>query len=510
MKLLHLLLTMCCFCFAGTLAQAADQSKPNIIFILADDLGYGDVQVLNPERGKIKTPHMDAFAAQGMIFTDAHSGSSVCTPTRYGVLTGRYAWRTKLQSGVLGGYSQPLIDPERLTVARLLQENGYKTACIGKWHLGMNWTLKEGGFANSPKDANNVDYTAPIKNGPITNGFTYYYGISASLDMPPYVFIENDRLTALPTVEKAFFRKGLAAADFEAIDVLPICTQKATAFINEHAEASKQGQPFFVYMPLNSPHTPIVPTPEWQGKSGLGSYGDFVMQTDAAIGAVLAAVDKSGIADNTLIIITSDNGCSPAAKVKDLEQQGHFPSEQLRGYKADIWDGGHRVPYLVRWPAKIKAGTHCHQTVCLTDLMATCADIVGATIPENAGEDSFSLVPAFSGAAINRTPVVHHSINGNFALRDGNWKLDFSYGSGGWASPNEAAAIKDGAPNVQLYDMGNDKSEAHNLQAENPDMVAKLTTTMEQLIANGRSTPGAAQKNDVEVKLFKEPKGKKK
>ena len=465
--------------------------KPNIIYILCDDLGYGDVKCLGGERSKIATPNIDRLAAGGMIFTDAHSSSAVCTPTRYGILTGRYNWRTHLQSGVLNGYSAPLIDKDRLTVPAFLQQHGYATACIGKWHLGM---------AISEKDP-----MALIGDGPTTRGFDSYFGISSSLDMPPFAFIENDRFTEAPTAQKQWLRKGAAAPGFEAADVLPTLARKAAEYITTR---SKEPSPFFLYLPLASPHTPILPTKEWQGKSGLSAYGDFVMETDGAVGEVLAALDKAGIANNTLIMFTSDNGCSPAAKVDELESKGHFPSELRRGYKADIWDGGHHVPFIVRWPAKIKAGGRTDQLTCLIDLMATSAEIVGAKLPENAGEDSVSLLPVLLGTATGpvHEAVVHHSISGKFAIRQGRWKLELCKGSGGWSK----GGVTD-EPG-QLYDMGKDVSEQKNEYNEHPEIVSQLTKLLERYVADGRSTPGLAQKNDAPVEVSKNdaPKGRKK
>jgi arylsulfatase A-like enzyme len=482
---------------------AAPAEKPNVVYILADDLGYGDVKALNPE-GKIATPRLDRMAAQGMSFTDAHSGSSVCTPTRYGVLTGRYSWRTRLQNGVLMGYSPPLIEPGRMTVASLLKKNGYATACVGKWHLGMEMAKKAGGKGDEKDEGKGIDYTAPIRNGPVAAGFDYYYGISASLDMPPFVFIENDRFTAIADVQKQWLRKGPAAKDFEAIDVLPTLVKKAVAFIESKAPDAKTGKPFFLYLPLNSPHTPIVPSPEWQGKSGISPYADFVMQTDAAAGQVLDAIDRAGVGENTLVIFTSDNGCSPAADLPTLNKHGHEPSGPLRGHKADIWDGGHRVPFLVRWPAAVKAGSRCERTVCHTDLLATCADLAGATLPDDAGEDSVSLLPLLRGAeAPPRPPVVHHSIAGRFSIREGRWKLELCPGSGGWGSPKDPEAAKQGLPPVQLYDMAADLGEKANLQEKHPDVVERLTKLLEKFVADGRSTPGAPQKNDVAVDVWK-------
>jgi arylsulfatase A-like enzyme len=440
-----------------------------------------------------------------MIFTDAHSGSSVCTPTRYGVLTGRYSWRSRLQNGVLGGFSPPLIVPGRLTVADFLRAQGYATACIGKWHLGWDWAVKAGGDAKIRGLGANVDYSAPIRHGPTTVGFDYYFGISASLDMAPFVFIENDHVTAIPSVEKTFVRKGPAAPDFEAEDVLPILAHKASDYVREKAVASRQGKPFFLYLPLNSPHAPILPTKEWKGKSGLGDYADFVMETDWALGEVLAAIDAAGISDNTLVVFTSDNGCSPVAQVDKLELQGHFPSAQYRGYKSDIWEGGHRVPFIVRWPARVAAQSKSDQLICLTDLLATCADVLEVELPGTAGEDSVSLLPAFTRKDTGplHEAVVHHSISGAFALRQGQWKLEMAPGSGGWGAPNDFEAKAASLPEIQLYNIVTDPAETKNVQAEYPEIVARLRGVLERTISEGRSTPGPKRPNDVPVVIVK-------
>lgn len=493
-------------------ASAAPSTKPNIIYVLCDDLGYGDVKCLNPQ-GKIPTPHLDKLAAGGMIFTDVHSSSSVCTPTRYGIMTGRYNWRSKLQSGVLGGLSPRLIEPGRLTVAQLLKDHGYHTAVVGKWHLGMDWVKKEGQTVaelniESAAQVNSVDYSQPFKNGPTSVGFDYYYGISASLDMVPFVFLENDRVTKLPTAEKQWIRKGPAAPDFEAVDVLPTLTRKAMDYVKARAAEAKAGKPFFLYLPLASPHTPIVPSPEWQGKSGLTPYADFVMQTDHSIGQLLAELAQQGLADNTLVIVTSDNGCSPAAGIPALLEKGHNPNHVFRGHKADIFDGGHRIPFIARWPARVKAGGKSDQLLCLTDLMATAADIVGAKLPANAAEDSVSFLPALLGAdkAPLREAVVHHSINGSFAVRQANWKLELCRDSGGWSEPRPGTPKAAGLPSVQLFDLGQDIGEQNNLQDKHPDVVARLTKLLEKYVADGRSTPGAPQQNAVPVQIVKTPK----
>lgn len=497
----------------SSLAQAA--SKPNIIFILCDDLGYGDVTCLNPE-GKIATPHLDRLAAEGMIFTDAHSGSSVCTPTRYGVMTGRYAWRTKLQSGVLGGLSPRLIEQGRLTVPAFLKQNGYHTACVGKWHLGMDW-VRSGEVSElsieKPEQVNNVDYTQPIANGPNSVGFDSYFGISASLDMVPYCFIENDRVAADPTETMKlpmnatggdFSREGPGSPGFRGEDVLPAFTRRALKIIREKAADAKSGKPFFLYMPLNSPHTPILPTEKWRGKSGLSLYADFVMETDDAIGQIMTATEQNGIAQDTLIIVTSDNGCSPSADFPLHLSKGHNPSYNLRGHKADIYDGGHRVPFIVRWPAQVKGGQKTPQLTCLTDLMATTADILGQKLPENAAEDSFSFLPALTGqkSEAARSSIVHHSINGSFAIREGSLKLELCADSGGWSPPRPGQAPK-GSPESQLYDLSSDIAEQNNLIATKPEAAARLQALLGKQIAEGRSTPGPRQKNAVEVVLRK-------
>lgn len=470
-------------------AAAAAQDKPNIIYILADDLGYGDVSSLN-KNSKIKTTHLDRLAGGGIVFTDAHSGSAVCTPTRYGVLTGRYCWRSRLKKGVLNGYSEHLIEDGRMTVASLLKKHGYATACVGKWHLGMDWP-KNG---ERPSD---VDFTQPVQKGPLTNGFDYFFGISASLDMPPYVYVENDKVTALPNREtenkdsKGFWRRGPTGADFTHAEVLPTLTRKTVDFIDRQV-AQNPGRPFFIYFALPAPHTPILPTKEFQGKSGTNAYGDFVLQVDWTVGQVLAALKRHGIETNTLVMFASDNGCSPRADFKELARFKHNPSYHFRGYKADIFEGGHRIPFIARWPGKIKAGTGSDETTCLTDLMATCAAIVGDELPDNAGEDSYNILPAMLGETHGkpiREATVHHSINGSFAIRQGKWKLELCPGSGGWSSPRPNEAKKLGLPPVQLYDLETDVGETTNVYRDHPEVVEHLTKLLEQYKRKGRSAP---------------------
>ena len=483
-------------CFIGSTAIAQNKTKPNIIFILADDLGYGDVKALNPA-GKIATPNIDRIAGSGVVFSNAHSSSAVCTPSRYSILTGRYPWRSTLQSGVLSGYSKPLITPEHKTVAAFLKQYGYKTDCVGKWHLGMDWALKPN--TDTVKEMEKrVDFAGKIENGPTTRGFDYYYGISASLDMPPFVYIENDHTVGIPTVSKKWVREGMAEKDFEAVDVLPTLTNKACERI---ITQSKQKDPFFLYLALPSPHTPIVPGKRFEGKSNLTQYGDFVMETDWSVGQVLHTLDSLGIADNTLVIFTSDNGFAPyVLKTFDVEALGHYPSGNFRGYKADIWEGGHHVPFVAQWPAKIKAGTVNNKVVSLTDFMATCADIIGEPLQDNMGGDSYSMLKN------NRPEVVSHSIDGNFCIQNDKWKMALCPGSGGWAAPRNAAAFEQGWPEIQLYDMVADAAEKNNVAAAHPEVVKQLSEILQNFVANGRSMPGQPQQNEVKVDIKKRNK----
>jgi len=497
---------------ADSAAVPARIEGPNFVFILADDLGYGDVQCLNPE-GKIATPHLDRLARQGMVFTDAHSSSAVCTPTRYGILTGRYNWRSGLKNGVLGGYSKRLIEPGRRTVAEFLRQSGYATACIGKWHLGFTWQLKGGGeaddqgrFGNLYPRAWDVDYSAPILDGPLTVGFDYFFGISASLDMPPFVFIENNRATEIPSVNKTYLREGPAGAHFEAVDVLPRLTEKAVSFIAQCASRARSGQPFFLYLPLNSPHTPILPSPEWQGRSGINAYADFVMQTDDTVGQVLDALDRNGLTDTTLLIFASDNGCSPQANYSELAEHGHDPSYVFRGTKADIFEGGHRIPFLVRWPKRVRAGSRSEQLICLNDFFATVADVLGKKLPPDEAEDSVSILPLLEERARGalREALVHHSINGSFSIRQGRWKLELCPDSGGWSNPRPGSEIAKTLPPIQLYDLSTDLAETMNVQGEYPEVVSRLTRLLERFVDEGRSTPGPRQRNTADVVIRRE------
>lgn len=461
---------------------AQKASRPNLLFIMADDLGYGDLGCYNPE-SKNPTPNLDRFAKQGVRLTDAHSPSAVCSPTRYGIITGRYCWRSSLKNGVLYGYSPSLIEPGRMTVASMLKGQGYRTACIGKWHLGFGTEQK-------------VDYSKPLKPGPLDFGFDSYYGIPASLDMEPYVWVENDRVLAQPTehVDEirvnrgVFWRGGPVAPGFKHIDVLPKLTTRASEWLLQHGREHRK-QPFFLYLPLTGPHTPWLPTAEFKGKGKAGEYGDFVTMVDDAAAKVLSALEESGMAGNTLVIVTSDNGAHWLPD--EIEKWGHRANRNLHGQKADIHDGGHRIPFLARWPGRIAPNTTSGETVCLTDLLGTMADVTGVRLPRNAGEDSYSVLPALLGKK-SSTPIreatVHHSAAGHFAIRKGKWKLILGRGSGGFTPPVEYTP-KQEEPEGELYNMTADEGETRNLYLERPEIVTSLKALLAKYQQQGYSRP---------------------
>ncbi|MEY3529555.1 MAG: hypothetical protein RLZ70_623 [Verrucomicrobiota bacterium] len=489
-------------CLLFPVALLAADRPPNIVIILADDLGYGDIRAYNPTRGKIATPHLDRLAAEGMRFTDGHSSSGVCSPSRYTLLTGRYHWRTRLQSGIVGVFGEPLIAPDRLTVASLAKRQGYRTAAIGKWHLGWDWPIDEGdkGLFRNYKEA---DRTAPeadkaawkkvfaqkIPGGPTTRGFDTYFGTDVP-NWPPFCFIENDQTVGIPDqpLPKALLGNNQASVHGPALPewklerILPALTARACTFIDE---AARKPEPFLLYLPLTTPHTPLAVNEAWKGKSGLNNAAaDLIMETDAAVGQVLAALEKSGAAGNTLVLFTSDNGFASYVGAKELEQQGHYPSGPLRGYKSSAFEGGHREPFIVRWPAKVAAGSTCDQLVHHADVIATLAEIWGTALPPEAGEDSFSFLPLLKGAT---QPIRTHAIScaaaGTPSLRLGNWKYIAS-------QPAE------------LYDLAADLGETKNLAEAQPARLAEMKALLEKLITNGRSSPGAAQKNDIKVVRF--------
>ncbi|SHN10057.1 Arylsulfatase A [Cyclobacterium lianum] len=509
-----------------------DNQLPNLVIIYADDLGYGDVQSYNPARGKISTPHIDRLASEGMSFTDAHSSSGVCSPSRYTLLTGRYHWRSRLQKGIVGLYGKPLINQDRLTIASLVKQHEYQTACIGKWHLGWDWPIPDEQmnlFRPEKKDVEASEeqrkawqeaFSLPIPGGPTAVGFDEYFGTDVP-NHPPFCFIENDRTVGIPAefgAARLFGRnqaslQGPSREHWALEDILPTLAARSTAYIEREA---KSARPFLLYLSLTSPHTPLSVNDQWLGKSNLSLYADMVMETDALVGRVLEALEKSGVVENTLVVFTSDNGCAPYVgnttqeeandlsikgwpwdqnhpPVAAMEEKGHYPSGPFRGYKSDVWEGGHRVPFIVRWPGKVQAGSSCAGLVHQADLMATIAEILGAEIPDNAGEDSFSLLPLLKGGNQSvRQDAVSTSITGLPGLRQGDWKYIAGPGSGGW-TPGESELP------VQLYNLAADPGETQNLAGQEPGRVKQMAELLERLITEGRSTPGSTQENDVEV-----------
>ena len=488
----------------------SEPAKPNIIFLMADDLGYGDLGSFNAD-SKIPTPNIDRLADEGMTFTDAHSGSAVCTPTRYGVLTGRYCWRTPLKKGVLSGYSRSLIEPDRLTVASLLKEHGYRTAVVGKWHLGLDWAAKTGEVAPAGVDdieararggnpfgrpeGFEVDFTQPVKLGPRNYGFDYSYIFPASLDMAPYVYVEDNMPLAVADDRTegmadggTFWRAGEMMKGFDFPDVTPHLFDKAIGFINEQAQNDGARQPFFLYFPLPSPHWPWLPTEDVRGASGAGKYGDFVVLIDSLVGAMTAVLEKHGMTSDTLFIFTSDNGAEwDPSHIEEFGHRANHPD--LRGKKRDAWEGGHRIPFIARWPGTIAGGTTSDQTICLTDLTATAAEIAGADLPTNAAQDSYSILPALEGRVQGpiREAVVHHSSDGMFAIRKGKWKLIDGRGPGSRNYGEWKGGPDD--PPAQLYDIASDIGETNNVYADHPEVVEMLGTLLERYKQQGFSRP---------------------
>ena len=463
----------------GTRLEGA-QSRPNIVYVLADDLGWGDLDCYNPESA-VPTPNANRLAGQGVRFTDMHSPSAVCTPTRYGILTGRYCWRSRLKSGVLWGYDPNLIEDRRMTVPSMLKAEGYYTAGFGKWHLGLG-------------DRQKVDYTQPLRPGPVDHGFDYYFGIPASLDMDPYLYFENDRVVEQPTSQTdgsknprgVFWRPGPIAPHMKLEEVLPTVVDKAVGVIRERAKQPQQ--PFFLYVAMTGPHTPWLPLSKYRGRSRAGDYGDFVAEVDDMLGRITQALDETRLSDNTLLVLASDNGAD--WKLEDKARYAHLANAAWRGEKADIWDGGHRIPFLARWPGHIRPGTVNNQLGCLTDLMSTVAAVVGGKVPSNAGEDSYNLLPALLGTNHGpiRDAIVHHSNQGMFGIRQGHWKLELGLGSGGF-SPPEKVEPAPGGPAGQLYDLSKDPAERYNLYQKYPDVVDRLSSLLEKYKSQGYSRP---------------------
>ena len=486
-----LIIQGCTFDNGRITKQSSDRAitpQPNIVVILADDLGYGDLGIYNTD-SKIPTPNMDEIAKQGIRFTDAHTPSAVCTPTRYGLLTGRYAWRSRLKRGVLFGKSPALIEKDRMTIQSMLKSKGYTTAGIGKWHLGLG-------------NSEVTDYSKPLTPGPISSGFDYYFGIPASLDMPPYLYLENEKVIQAASEQvtrghyardggKGFWREGEIAQDFKHIEVLPTLAAKVETYIAERAKQPEQ--PFFLYMPLPSPHTPWVPQTQFRGKSSAGVYGDFVHQTDDVIGRVTRALQTYGLAKNTLVIVTSDNGSH--WKPEDIEKYQHLANGHWRGMKADIYEGGHRVPFIAKWPNNIPAGTISDENLSLVDLLATFSAIVGSELPDNAAEDSYDLLPALKGDKSEkaiREATVYHAVGGMFAIQKGPWKYIEGQTSGGFGSRAQLKKLLKANPKLakgQLYNLELDPSETTNRYDLQPEKVKQLQALLKRYREQGYSRP---------------------
>jgi arylsulfatase A-like enzyme len=454
----------------------ATAETPNIVFILADDMGYGDPGCNNPE-SKTPTPNIDRLAADGVRFTDAHAPGALCVPSRYGLLTGRHPMRARLRPG-----REACIEEDRLTLASMLRARGYRTAMIGKWHLGFD-------------DARDHDWTEPATGGPVDRGFDTYFGIPASLDIPPYFYVRDRTAVAAPTdtiaasatdgwspIQGAFWRAGGVAPGFDHAQVLPRLTDEAVSVIDEHRV---DDGPLFLYVALPAPHTPWLPLPPYRGQTDAGMYGDFVLQVDDTVGRILGALDRRGLRDDTLVVFSSDNG--PVWYDADEARFGHRSTGLLRGMKADAWEGGHRVPFVARWPGAIPADSVSHQTLCLTDMMATFASIVGTSLPPDAGEDSYDMLPALRGATAPVRDVTLHK-KGATAIRAGRWKLITHLGSGGFSKPGRVDPAP-GGPGGQLYDLDADPGETNNRWSDEPAVVARLEARLERARAQPRLAP---------------------
>ena len=460
--------------------------NPNIVYILADDMGYGDLSCLNAQ-SKINTVYLDQLAAEGMLFRDAHASSAVCTPSRYSILTGRYNWRSTLKEGVNWGYSGPIIEPGRMTVPSLLQE-----AWITKQPALANG-ISAGTGPNKGRPMRQLIMPDPLKTVRPVEALTISLASAPRWTCLPTSTLKMSGLRPFPISSldgrqgKQFWRAGPIAPDFKHEEVLPQLTTRVVAAIDQMA---KEPSPFFIYFPLPAPHTPMLPVPEFQGKSGTNEYGDFCLQVDDLVGQIMKVLDANSVADNTIVIFASDNGCTPSADFPQLAAIGHRPSYIFRGHKADIYEGGHRIPLLVRWPDKIKAASVSDETVCLSDLLATCAGIVGEELPPDAGEDSVSNLPLWLGESLDtplREATVHTSIDGSLSIRQGRWKLEMCPGSGGWSFP-KPGPDSEGLPPIQLYDLQADIGERHNLEQQHPDIVQRLQALLTQYVRNGRST----------------------
>ncbi|MEQ9289622.1 MAG: arylsulfatase [Cyclobacteriaceae bacterium] len=455
------------------------QDKPNIVIILADDLGYGEISCQN-EKALVATPQIDKLAQNGIRFRDGHAAASVCTPARYALLAGQYCWRTQLQADVLKPYEEALISEETLTLPEMLKQNGYKTAMIGKWHLGLNYHLKKPGLnqhgstKNKFAKAMSIDWTKPIGGGPVDHGFDWYWGENV-INYGPFTFIENRHVVTPPTVVQD---GKLTASDWDETMVLPTNTKKAVEYIHKN---SKLDKPFFLYFSMCSPHTPHVPTDMFKGESGIGNYGDYIMETDWSIGQVVQAISDAGIANNTMIILTSDNGPEKHVYNLAVKHPGYHSAGPLRGVKRDLWEGGHRVPFIVSWPDRIQGPKISDQTITQVDVMASLADLIGAKLNSGNSVDSYSVLPALLGGKTDRSlkfPILHHRRD-KFAIRQGDW-LFIDYRTGNMNKPNDPMEFESLRKYEKsdylggLYNLKEDIDERFNLYNNYPEKVEEL------------------------------------
>ncbi|WP_246112852.1 sulfatase family protein [Allorhodopirellula solitaria] len=475
---------------ADTPRANSTPAQPNIVVVLVDDMGYGDPGCFQPQ-SKIETPHIDALARAGMRFTDAHAPGPLCHMSRYGLMTGRYPFRTDVSVWP----TEPLIERHQMTIASLAKDQGYRTAMVGKWHLGF----REHG------------YDQPLPGGPVDCGFDHFFGIRASTDIPPYFYIRDDHAVEEPTeriaanrsenwspIQGAFWRAGGIAPNLQLDNVLERFTDEAIKVIEQHAaqngpsDDEQPAQPLMLYLAYPAPHTPWLPAERFAGKSKVGMYGDFVMMVDAEIGRVTQSLRTAGMEEETLLIFTSDNG--PVWYEDDTRRYQHDSAGGLRGMKADAWEAGHRMPLIVRWPGRVPADSHSEQLVCFTDFLATFADVLDVTLPKNAGPDSFSFLPALLGnssqtATMRKQWVMQAgSVRSMMTIREGNWKLITELGSGGFSKPKRQQP-SEGGPTAQLYDLKADPAERTNLFAERPDIVIRLQAALNEIVHNHHSRP---------------------
>ena len=488
------------------------EAKPNIVFILADDLGYGDVGCYNPE-AKAPTPNIDRLAREGMRFTDAHSPSTVCTPTRYSLLTGRMAFRNGMKGVFTGAGGPCLIKEDRLTIAGMLRDQGYTTAMFGKWHIGLTFYDKDGKpiTKNGLEAVKRIDYSQPITGGPIDRGFDQFFGTACCPTTDwLYAYIDGDKIPMPPTriVDRKPLpkhpysrdnRPGMIAPGFDLEEVDMVFLQKSLEFLESHKQKSPD-KPFFLFHSAQAVHLPSFAGRAFKGKTEAGPHGDFIFELDYVVGRLMSKLDQLGYGENTLVIFSSDNGPEVPTVIDMRKTHKHDGARPWRGVKRDQWEGGHRVPFIARWPKKIKDGSTSAQTICLTDVMATCAALTGATIPPNAAEDSYNILPVLLGQAVDkpvREYTLHQTISLALAIRHGNWKYLDHKGSGGNNYGREGEwgmkqfALPERAPDApgQLYDLSKDPSETTNLYNEYPEIVKALKGKLEEYKTSGRSAP---------------------